>query len=74
MYSERLYLLVVGFLGLCALTALAGMVAITVTGREVPASLATVLGTALGALGGLLSQPPHPPAPGPAPPQAVGPK
>ncbi len=61
MYSERVYLLCIGFLGLCALVSVGGMVAITVTGREIPASLAAVLGTALGALGGLLSQPPRPP-------------
>jgi hypothetical protein len=55
---DRLTLLVaVGTLGVCALASVLGMVALELAGRAIPPALAAVSGTALGAIGGLLSQP-----------------
>lgn len=50
-------------LGLCGLTATAGMVVLTSQGREIPPALAATVGTSLGAIGGLVgnthSKPPR---------------
>ena len=58
--SERVYLLAILFLGLCALAAIGGAVVCAIEGREIPSSIAAIIGTCLGALGGLLSQPQQP--------------
>lgn len=55
--SERVYVAcVIGIAGCGAVSGL-GIVALAVAGREVPPSLASLAGTALGYLGGMLARP-----------------
>jgi hypothetical protein len=66
--NERAYLTALVVLGLCAGICLLGTVAISLAGHEIPAVLPTIAGSATGAIGGLLAQPPGRGPAGPAPP------
>jgi hypothetical protein len=57
--EQRTLFLAVACLGLCAFTASVGLVVLSILQEPIPPALAAVLGTCLGALGGLLTQPPN---------------
>jgi hypothetical protein len=56
--SDRILLVCVCFLGVIGVCSCVGVIVCAVRGVDVPAALAAVVGTCLGALGGLLTQPP----------------
>lgn len=69
MNSQRTVRLVIALLGAVALAALGGIVYLSAVEKEASEALTVALGTAIGAIGGVLSQtnavpaPPQPPEP-----------